>query len=154
MLSLFREWVAGWTAELTALIWLVLAFVSAIIEVSVPHFGFAFVGAAAIVAAAAAYFGLSVTIQLVAFVVILTVSILTLRAGLLARLGGPGVPSRTDPLVGKHGVVTHPIDPIVGGGRVNVGGQDWAARSVESIPVGTTVRVTGADGIVLEVTRT
>ena len=45
------------------------------------------------------------------------------------------------------------IDPIVGSGRVNVGGEDWAAKSPEAIAVGTTIRVVAADGIVLEVIR-
>ena len=43
--------------------------------------------------------------------------------------------------------------PTLGTGRVNVGGEDWAARSAEPIPTGTKIRVVGADGIVLEVTR-
>jgi membrane protein implicated in regulation of membrane protease activity len=49
--------------------------------------------------------------------------------------------------------VTHDIDRTTGAGRVNVGGEDWAARSAEPIASGTMVRVVGADGIVLEVTR-
>ena len=64
----------------------------------------------------------------------------------------PGVPSRTEALVGREGVVTHDIEPTVGAGRVNVGGEDWAARSADADPAGTRVRVVGADGIVLEVT--
>src|SRR6476661_7497759 len=108
--GLFRSWVA----EVSTLAWLGLALIAAIVEVSVPHFGFAFVSLGAVAAA---------------------------------------VPSRTQPLIGRHGVVTTDIDSIVGGGRVNVGGEDWAARAAERIPSGVKVRVVGADGIVLEVTR-
>jgi membrane protein implicated in regulation of membrane protease activity len=50
--------------------------------------------------------------------------------------------------------VTHEIDSTTGAGRVNVGGEDWAAKSAGPLTIGTRVRVTGADGIVLEVTRT
>jgi membrane protein implicated in regulation of membrane protease activity len=56
-------------------------------------------------------------------------------------------------MIGRDGLVTHDIDPTVGGGRVNVAGEDWAARSSEAIVSGTKVRVVGADGIVLEVKR-
>jgi membrane protein implicated in regulation of membrane protease activity len=35
---------------------------------------------------------------------------------------------------------------------VNVGGEDWAARSAGRVPTGSRVRVVGSDGIVLEVT--
>ena len=129
------------------------AFVAAIVEVSVPHFGFAFVSAGAIAAAAAAFFGYGVPVQFGTFVLVMTVSLAVLRSRLLGKLGGRGVPSRTDTLVGRHAVVTHEIDPTLGMGRVNVAGEDWAARSAEAIAVGSKVRVVGADGIVLEVTR-
>jgi membrane protein implicated in regulation of membrane protease activity len=154
MWFLLRAWIAGWASELSALVWLVVAFIAAVVEVSLPHFGFAFVGAGAIVAAAAAFFGFGPQVQLAAFVVVMTVSLVLLRSRLLGKMGGQGVPSRTDTLIGRQGIVTHDIDPTLGTGRINVGGEDWAARGVEPIPTGTTVRVTGADGIVLEVTRT
>jgi membrane protein implicated in regulation of membrane protease activity len=147
--GLFRSWVA----EVSTLAWLGLALIAAIVEVSVPHFGFAFVSLGAVAAAVAAYFGASVIVQIGLFVVVLAVSLIALRSRLLVFLAGHGVPSRTQPLIGRHGVVTTDIDSIVGGGRVNVGGEDWAARAAERIPSGVKVRVVGADGIVLEVTR-
>jgi membrane protein implicated in regulation of membrane protease activity len=101
-----------------------------------------------------AFFGYGVTAQMAVFVAVLSVSLVALRSRLLAAvMGGRGVPSRTDAIIGRHGLVTHEIDPTLGGGRINVGGEDWAARSHEIIATGTKVRVTGADGIVLEVTR-
>lgn len=154
MWFLLRAWALNWASELNALVWLAVAFVSAIVEVSVPHFGFAFVGAGAIVAAAAAFFGFSPPVQFGAFVVVMTASLVLLRSRLLKGIGGKGLPSRTHSLIGRQGQVTHDIDPMLGTGRINVGGEDWAARSVEPLATGTTVRVTGADGIVLEVTRT
>ena len=140
-------------SQITAVVWLALAFISFIVEVSIPHFGFAFVGAGAIVAAGVAFLGFSVPMQLGAFVVVMTVSLVLLRSALLTRLGGKGVPSRTESLVGRPGIVTHDIDPRIGTGRVNVAGEDWAARSTEAIAAGTKIRVIGADGIVLEVTH-
>ena len=65
-----------------------------------------------------------------------------------------GVPSRTEPLVGRHGQSSRTTSTRRSApGRVNVGGEDWAARSAEPIAAGTKIRVVGADGIVLEVTR-
>jgi len=139
--------------EPTALLWLAVAFVATVIEVSIPHFGSAFVAAGAIAAAAASFLGYGLTVQLSAFIVVLVVSLVTLRSRLLGRLGGPGVPSRTAPLVGRHGMVTQDVEPVLGTGRVTVGGEDWAARSTDAIPSGTKVTVVGADGIVLEVRR-
>jgi inner membrane protein len=144
---------SSWAAEVGALTWLGLALVAAILEVSVPHFGCAFISAGAVFAAVAAFFGFSIAVQIATFVVVMTVSIVALRAKLLDRVAGPGLPSRTDPLIGRHGQVTHDIDPVLGTGRVVVAGEDWAARSPDAIATGTRVRVVGADGIVLEVTR-
>lgn len=140
-----------WGSQFAVFTWLAVAFVAALLEVSIPHFGSAFVSAGAIAAAAAAYLGFSVPMQISTFVVVLVVSIVGLRSTLVGRLGGQGVPSRTEALVGLHGIVTEAIEPTIGAGRVNVAGQDWAARSAAAIAAGTKIRVVGADGIVLEV---
>lgn len=150
---MISDWLSQAAAELGSLTWLAVALVAAVIEVSVPHFGCAFVSAGAVAAAAAAFLGFGVAAQIGTFVVVMTVSLVALRRNLVGRLGGPGVPTRTAQLLGRPGQVTDAIDPTLGTGRVNVGGEDWAARSTEPLPAGTTIRVVAADGIVLEVTR-
>jgi membrane protein implicated in regulation of membrane protease activity len=142
-----------WTIEGGALVWLVLAIVAGIVEVSIPHFGLIFVSLASVAAAAAAALGFGLTPQLLLFTVTLVAALALLRPLFVRKLHGPGVPGRTEALVGRDGVVTEEIDPVRGTGRVNVGGQDWAARSAATVPTGTLIRVVGADGIVLEVTR-
>lgn len=89
----------------------------------------------------------------VAFAVVLTVALAVLGLGPRRSRGSRAVMSRTGGLIGKDGIVTHAIDPVIGAGRVNVGGEDWMARSHGALDVGTQVRVVGADGIVLEVKR-
>ena len=141
--------------EWPALAWLALAILAAVLEISIPHFGAVFVSAAAVAAAGAAGLSAGVPLQLLTFAVVIVVSFVVLRPWFVARAGrGGGIPSRTDQLIGKDGVVTHEINPTTGGGRVNVGGEDWAARSDAAVTIGTRVRVTGADGIVLEVSPT
>lgn len=135
-----------------ALIWIGVAVVAAIIEVALPSFGFLFVSAAAVVAAAVAWFGAGVTIQVGVFVVFVVASVLLIRPRLVAQLGSKGVPSRTEALVGKRGRVTEEINPTLGTGRVIVAGEDWKASSDHVIPAGTDVIVRGADSIVLHVT--
>ena len=139
------------TFEDPAVAWVTLAIAAAILEITIPHFGVIFVSLAALGGAGAAALGFGFLAQLLLFVVVLGLSLAFLRPRLLARLNGPGVPSRTEALIGREGVVTHDIDATVGAGRVNVIGQDWAARAVQPIPAGTRVRVVGADGIILEV---
>ena len=135
-----------------ALAWAVIAILAAIVEVSIPHFGIVFVTVGAVAAAIVAIIGLSFPVQLLVFVVALGLSLWLVRPRIVAQLGARGVPSRTDALVGREGIVTHDIEATVGAGRVNVGGEDWAARAASPLRAGTRVRVVGADGIVLEVT--
>jgi membrane protein implicated in regulation of membrane protease activity len=142
-----------WDIEFTVFSWIALAFVAGIVEIASPHFGLLFVAIGAVAAALVTFLGYGIAAQSITFVVVLVVSLVTLRKRLTGRAGGRGVPTRTEPLIGRQGLVTHPIDPLLGSGRVNIGGEDWAARSGDPIAAGTTIRVVGADGIVLEVTR-
>jgi membrane-bound serine protease (ClpP class) len=135
-----------------ALAWIVLAILAAIAEVSIPHFGVIFVSVGAIAAAVVAATGLGFPVQLLVFVIALGLSLAVLRPLFMKQLEAPGVPSRTQTLIGREGVVTQGIESRVGAGRVNVGGEDWAARAATSLPVGTRIRVVAADGLVLEVT--
>jgi membrane protein implicated in regulation of membrane protease activity len=137
-----------------ALVWLAVAIVAATVEISIPHFGLIFVSVAAVVAGAASALGLGFTVQLLLFTVTLVGTFALVRPLFLKKFHGPGVPSRTEALVGRDGIVTEAIDPVSGTGRVNVGGQDWAARSVAAVKPGTLIKVVGADGIVLEVRPT
>ena len=137
--------------ESPALIWVALAILAAIVEVSVPHFGMVFVSFGALAAASVAAFGHGFPAQVIVFSLALGLSLWLIRPRLVGKLWGLGVPSRTDPLIGREGVVTQDIDPRLGTGRVTVGGEDWAARSASPLSTGTRIRVQRADGIVLEV---
>ena len=135
------------------LLWLLVAILAAIVELVSPLFGFIFAAAAALVAAAAGL-GFSLLAQVVVFVATLLLALGLVRPRLLSRLGSPGVPSRTQALIGKPAKVTERIDPATGSGRVVVAGEDWAASSPSPLPAGAAVWVTDADGIVLQVAST
>lgn len=134
-------------------LWLIAALVAGIVEILVPLFGFVFVSVAAVVAALGSAMNLSVPTQAVLFAATLAVSLVVLRP-LSKRLVARGVPTRTEALVGRRAQVVAPIDPVLGTGRVNVGGDDWVARSATALPAGAEVVVEGADGIVLLVAPT
>jgi len=133
-------------------LWLILALVAGIVEIVVPALVFLFVGLAAVLTAGAAWLGFSPTVQIVFFAASSLLLLLLVRPVFASkRLGSKGVPSRTEALVGRRGHVTEAIDATRGGGRVSVGGEDWAARSAEPLASGIEIRVDGADGIVLMV---
>lgn len=137
-----------------AAIWVTVALVAALVEVSIPHFGIIFVSVGAIAAATAAYFSFGLPVQMILFIIVVAISFLLLRPRILKNMGAAGIPGRTEALIGREGIVTHDIETTVGAGRVNVEGQDWAARAAAPIAAGTRIRVVGADGIVLEVKPT
>jgi membrane protein implicated in regulation of membrane protease activity len=132
----------------TTELWLIAALIAGIVEILVPLFGFVFVSMAAVVGALAAAAGLSPTLQVLFFTGSLILFLLVLRP-IAKRTGSRGVPSRTEAIVGRRAQVVQAIDPVLGTGRVTVGGDDWAARCAIAIPAGAEVIVAGADGIVL-----
>jgi membrane protein implicated in regulation of membrane protease activity len=135
-------------------LWLIIALVFFVIEISVPSFGFVFAGFSAILAAIPAYFDARWEVQAVVFAVSLMAGLTLLRPRLLKRYEGrQGMPSRTDALMGRKGIVTQAIEHVQGSGRVLVEEQDWSARSKEFLAVGTPIEVIGADGIVLNVRK-
>jgi membrane protein implicated in regulation of membrane protease activity len=134
------------------LFWVAVGIAAAIIELLTPFFGFVFVTGAALAAGVVAALHLPFMVQVLVFGVALILLLWLVRPPIAARLAGSrGVPSRMERTTGLHGQVTEAIDPVLGTGRVTVAGEDWAARSHQAIPVGATVVVEGADGIVLQV---
>lgn len=138
-----------------ALAWMVFGVLCCAVEMLVPAFGFCLVGAAALVASAVAGSGYGFWPQIAAFGIGSALALTVLRTRIIHKLAAeaPGVPSRTDRLLGRPARVTEDIDPVSGAGRVVVDGHDWAAQAAEPISAGAEVKVEGADGIRLRVRR-
>ena len=140
------------TAQNLALMWFTCAIVLSVIEILSPLFGFVLVAFAALVATFCAAMGFSFLVQLLAFSVSLVLLLGLLRPKIVAKIySSVGIPSRTEVLIGKEGIVIEPIDPIEQAGRVIVAGEDWAAHADKLLPRGTPIKVIGSDGIVLKV---
>jgi membrane protein implicated in regulation of membrane protease activity len=132
-----------------ALIWMVVAIVALAVEATNLNLIFLFGGVAALLAGTLAALGVPPVGQILGFAVAALLIPMLLRPRLLRRLGGVGVLSRTDALIGQTARVTKAIDPASGPGRILVQGHDWAASSTEPILEGALVEVLGSDGIVL-----
>ena len=132
-------------------LWFVIALFAGILEMLLPAFGFVFASIAGFLTAIISL-QFNWMVQFISFSVILISSLALLRPRLLAMLhSSADIPSRTQVLIGKSGVVTVAIDSLGLTGRVLVDGQDWAAQSLVVIPEGQSVVVEGSDGIVLKV---
>src|SRR5256885_14519122 len=108
------------------LAWLVFGVVCCAVEMLIPAFGFCLVGAAALVASTIAASGYGFWPQIAAFGLGSALALTVLRTRILHKLAAeaPGVPSRTDRLLGRSARVIEPIDPVSGAGRVLVDGHD------------------------------
>ncbi|HSS44542.1 MAG TPA: NfeD family protein [Thermoanaerobaculia bacterium] len=130
-------------------VWLIVMLGAGIVEILVPALVFLFVGLAALLTLGVAALGFPVAAQIVFFAAASLLLLLLVRPIFASkRVGGRDVPSRTEALAGRLGRVTEAIDPVRGSGRVNVAGEDWAARAAVAVPVGTEVRVDGAIEVV------
>ncbi len=96
--------------------------------------------------------GLSFLLQAVLFVVLGVASILIYRKWFRgnddAPTDQPGLNRRTDQLLGRVVVLQSAIER--GSGRVQIADAYWTV-SGDDLPVGTSVRIVGADGMVLKV---
>ena len=112
------------------------------------------VGACGLIAGVFAALSFSVITQVSVFAISCLITLLLLRPKILKKLhSNAHIPGRTESLHGHVGEVTHVIERGTTSGRVTVSGQDWAAQSEHPLPVGAKIRVIGADGIVLKVTK-
>jgi membrane protein implicated in regulation of membrane protease activity len=137
-----------------ALVWVAIALCCFLLEVALPSFGFIFAALAALIASLASVYPIGWEFQVLIFCGALSFGFFLLRPRIISKIqGSVGVPSRTEALVGKHGKVTETLDLDSASGRILVEGQDWAAKSTQTLAAGTSIIVTGADGIVLIVQK-
>jgi membrane protein implicated in regulation of membrane protease activity len=134
-------------------IWLVLATLLAVAEVLTVTIVLGLLAVAAVLAAGADLIGLPVVAQIVVFAAAGAGLTLTVRPIARRHLqAGPNVRTGVAALTGRPALVTKQIDHT--GGRVKIGGESWAARSLDPttpLPEGTSVTVADVDGATLVV---
>lgn len=133
--------------------WIVLALVFFAAEIFTAGFVLLCFGIGALLAAGAAFVGLGLTWQLLAFIVGSIVAVLLSRP-FAERVTSTGPQFLAgDRVLGKRAVVLQAIDPIANTGMVRVDTEEWRAESVngDSIPKDSVVEVVGVDGVRLRV---
>ncbi len=133
-----------------AWLWVGIALLFTIIELMPGPFGFILVAASALAAAAVDALGQPAWAQVLVFAFCCLFSLTLLRSRIAHKIAeAPGVPSRTEKLIGHRGRVVEAIDPAGSRGRVEVEGTDWAADSENNaaIAAGSEVEIVGSRGI-------
>ena len=136
------------------LIWVIISIILLILELSSGDFFLLCCAIGTAAGAIAAGCDATLTIQIIIAVVVAVLSLLLIRPRLLKKLHRPEREraSNVDAMVGREGIVKEEI-PADGFGYVGIDGDDWRARvdGGAAIPVGTRVRVTAIDSIIITV---
>ncbi|MGB4101981.1 MAG: NfeD family protein [Alphaproteobacteria bacterium] len=147
-----------WLNDLSALVywnWLALGLLLIMLEMIIPGAAMLWIGAAAIMTGVAVWLfpDIDWKWQIIMFSVLGIVSV-TLSRRLFARSStessDPSLNNRSEQLVGRVTVLETAIEN--GQGRARIGDSSWAVTGAD-MPVGTKVRITAADGAMLQVER-
>ena len=133
--------------------WIILAFIFLIGELLSGGFYLLSIGMGSIAAAILNYLQFSITIQIIAFILITLIFILISRP-LYRKLNKNTVDkkSNTERLIGLKAKVTEDIDSH-NIGTINVNGEVWKAVSDEKISEGEEVEITDIEGVKLKVKK-
>jgi membrane protein implicated in regulation of membrane protease activity len=118
-------------------LWLGIAVVLGIGEMLTAGFFMLPFAIGAAIAALLAWADVSLTVQLVVFITTSLVAVVALRRFAWSD-HEPSYPVGVKRFVNARGVVTEPIDPVQGSGRVRIGqGENWRATSANATPIST-----------------
>ena len=132
-------------------VWVIVMALAAFVEAATPVLVSIWFSVGALVAMLAAYFGASLTVQLLLFVFVSIAALVGARP-LAKRFVDPHiVPTNADRLLGAKAQVTEEIDNEHASGAVYIDGKIWAARSEDGdiIPAGEQVEVIRMEGVKL-----
>lgn len=146
------------------MIWLILLVVMLVIEVvmlviEVVTLGLSTIWFAggALIAFLAALLGANIYIQVILFLVISIVLLVSTRPIAVRYLNGKTTATNVDSLIGSHAIVTSEINNLLGKGEAEVNGVPWSARSeqddlvIEAGKVVEVVKIHGVKVVVREV---
>ena len=132
-------------------VWVAVMALAAFVEAATPMLVSIWFSVGALAAMLAAYFGASITVQLLLFVFVSIAALVGLRP-LAKRFIDPHiVPTNADRLLGGKAQVTETIDNERSAGAVYIDGTTWTARSEDGniIPAGEQVEVVRMEGVKL-----
>lgn len=137
-----------------ALVWLIIAFILAVIEAFSLGLTTIWFAGGAVVAVVAALLGVSVPIQVVIFVVVSILLLVLTRPWAMKHFKTKLESTNIDAVIGKEAMVTQDISPF-SAGEARLNGLTWVALATDknlTIAAGTAVKVDAVEGVKLIVT--
>ena len=136
------------------ILWLIVAGFFFILEIATTGFLAMWLGVAGLITLALSFFVDNVVIQVIVFAVSSVVLILLTKPLVKKFIDKKTIPTNTDSLMGKEGIVIQTIDNIKSIGQVKLQGEVWSAKSFDDdkiIEKGTQVVVKDISGVKLVV---
>ncbi len=135
--------------------WLIAALTLVILEIFFSDFLLATLGAACLVTAVVAGFGVGFTVQLGSFVTASILALALLRPAMRRWMYRSSDPLKTGShaLVGQSGTITETVGGPESPGRVKLGGEEWRAVSDtgEALKIGLVVEILAVDSATVRV---
>lgn len=132
--------------------WLLIFVVLLVIEIFTMGLTTIWFAGGALVAFAAGILGLGLPVQVILFIVVSVVLFVGTRPLAMKYFNKEREKTNADSLIGKQAIVTEDIDTLQAKGRVEIQGQEWSARTVQSdgkVAAGTVVVVEEIQGVKL-----
>ncbi len=131
------------------MIWIIVGLGLCLLEIFTPGFFVLLFGIAAIITGIASFFGLSITLQWILFILLCLILVLFVRKYFMRMLNlQPTQIANVQGLIGKTAIVTHPIEKGSMKGRIRIEGEDWIAVTEEEglFEAGKTVTIVSISG--------
>ena len=129
------------------LIWVILAIVFIILELTTNTFVLLWFGIGSVAAAVLNYLGFDIYVQFAVFAAVSVILILSTRK-FAAKITPENTKKTTaERLIGKNAKVVRRIDD--NSFVVNVMGEEWSAHTNDSVDIGDTVKIVGINSIIL-----
>lgn len=132
--------------------WLILFVILLIIEIITLGLTTIWFAGGALAALAAGIFGFGTMIQVIVFLAVSIILLVMTRPIAVKYFNQERQKTNAERLIGQCALVLEDIDTLEGKGRVEISGQEWAAKTDEpdgKIPKNTVVVVNGIQGVTL-----
>jgi len=136
-------------------IWLILCGLCFVGEIFTVSFLLFVPGIAAFVAFILALFNLSMTVQIIVFVILTVLMLIFVRPLISKLIKTKDFATNSNALIGKTGNVLKEINKDIDAGQVKISGEVWSAITQENyiIPKDTLVKIEGINGVKLLVKK-
>lgn len=137
------------------LLWLITAIVLFVIEAAVPGLVCIWFALGAVAAMVVAFFVENSAVQLIVFIFVSALLLLTTRGLVKKYLTGKEERTNADRFIGQDAIVIETVDNLKNTGRVSIYGFEWKASSIDKniIEEGSVVTIRGIRGVTARVIK-